>query len=89
MGVLYDVAVDGKDLKAKAPETVGVYAISNTLAVCVHEIDYVDDRVLASGNGDSPQWYSMTEQCNEDTGEWERGFMFGSFFIPFSEVMRV
>ena len=39
MGVQYDVAVDGKDLKAEAPETVGVYAISNTLAICVHEID--------------------------------------------------
>ena len=89
MGVLYDVAVDGADLKEKVPETVGVYVISNTLAICVHEIDQADDRVLASGNGDSPKWYPMTEQHNEDTDEWERGFMFGSFFVPFSQVMRV
>ena len=84
MGVLYDVAVEGKALK-----TVGVFPISNTLAICVHEIDQADDRVLASGNGGSPEWYPMTEQHNEDTDEWEQGFMFGSIFVPFSQVMRV
>ncbi|MCD8159259.1 MAG: hypothetical protein LUD77_10320 [Clostridiales bacterium] len=84
MGVLYDVAVEGKALK-----TVGVFTVSNTLAICVHEIDYTDDQVLASSNGDSPKWYPITEQKNKDTGEWEQGFMFSSFFILFSEVMRV
>ncbi|MCD8073910.1 MAG: hypothetical protein LUF27_02530, partial [Lachnospiraceae bacterium] len=48
-----------------------------------------DDRVLATANGENPKWYPITEQHNEDTGEWEQGFMFGSFFVPFSQVLRV
>ena len=52
--------------------------------------------MLASMNGKDPKWYPITEQpLSEITGEekdaktMEPGFFFGSFFVPFSEVMRV
>ena len=65
---------------------IGVYPISNTGSVCVHELD--GDRVLASINGRDPCWCDVTEKVN-DENEWESGFVLGSFFIPFSMVMRV
>ncbi|MCD8398110.1 MAG: hypothetical protein LUD12_13180 [Lachnospiraceae bacterium] len=83
MGVLYDAA------EGNLPEMAGVFTVSNTMSICVYEIDYADDRVLATANGENPEWYPITEQHNEDTGEWEQGFMFGSFFVPFSQVLRV
>lgn len=67
-------------------DVIGVYAICNTGSVCVHEM--ADDRVLASINGHDPTWCDVTEKVNDD-GEWESGFVLGSFFIPFSQVMRV
>lgn len=33
---------------------IGVYAISNTISILVYEVDYTEDRVLASGNGEEP-----------------------------------
>ena len=67
---------------------IGVYGICNTGSVLVHEIDYGEDRVLASINGIRPEWCGITEKENDD-GEWESGFVLGSFFIPFSQVMRM
>lgn len=77
-------------------KTIGVFAICNTGGICVHAIDHTEDKVLASMNGKDPKWYDMIEKpLSEITGEekdedtWESGFMFGSFFVPFSEVMRM
>ena len=67
---------------------IGVYPICNTGAVLVHAIDYTEDRVLASVNGDSPEWCSLTEQYMETSGEMELGFSLGEWFIPFCDVMR-
>ena len=40
-----------------------------------------------------PEWYPITEKPQSEMGgdsdELESGFEFGSFFVPFSEVMRV
>lgn len=69
---------------------IGVYALFNTGGICVHAIDDAEERVLASMNGENPKWCEMTERPPEDMeGEWEPGFMFGSIFVPFGEVMRV
>ena len=65
---------------------IGIYPLCNTGSVCVHEIE--GDTVLASINGINPSWCDVTEKVNDD-GEWESGFVLGSFFIPFSQVMRV
>ena len=67
---------------------IGVYTVSNTIAVSVYEIDYVDDRVLVSDNNKKPKWCPIVDRENEE-GEYESGFMLGRMFIPFSEVMRV
>ena len=67
---------------------IGVYPLTNTGSVLVHAIDYGADKVLASINGDNPEWCSLTEQYMESTGEMELGFTLGSFFVPFCEVMR-
>ena len=67
---------------------IGVYPLTNTGAVLVHQIDYGEDRVLASINGNDPQWCDLTEQYVEETEEEELGFMLGSFFVPFYQVMR-
>ena len=67
---------------------IGVYPICNTGAVLVHAIDYAEGRVLASVNGENPEWCDMTEEYMELTGELEQGFHLGGFFVPFCEVMR-
>ncbi len=77
-----------KKMKDKV-KTIGVYSVCNTMGICVHEIDHCEDRVLASANGENPQWCPMNEQTRSDGEEAEPGFLFGSFFVPFSEVMRV
>jgi len=80
----------------KGLETIGVFAVCNTGGICVHAVDHGEEKVLASMNGKNPQWYEMAEKpLSEITGDekdkdvWETGFLFGSFFVPFSEVMRV
>ena len=69
-------------------KVIGVYALTNTGAVLVHQIDYGGDRVLASINGENPEWCDMTQEYMELTGELEQGFHLGGFFVPFCEVMR-
>lgn len=61
----------------------------NTGGICVHAIDHAEDKVLASVNGESPEWCEMAEQPQEDGEEMESGFLFGSFFVPFSGVIRM
>lgn len=53
------------------------------------EIDDAEDKVLASVNGENPEWCEMAEQPQEDGDEMESGFLFGSFFVPFSGVIRM
>lgn len=67
---------------------IGVYPICNTGAALVHQIDYGEDRVLASLNGGPPEWCGMVEEYWECSGEPELGFYLGSIFIPFIEVQR-
>ena len=67
---------------------IGVYTICNTGAVLVHAIDYGEDKVLASINGEDAEWCDLTEQYMEATGELELGFSLGELFIPFCDVMR-
>lgn len=57
--------------------------------ICVHVIDDAEEKVLASVNGESPEWCEMAEQPQEDGDEMESGFLFGSFFVTFSGVMRM
>ena len=42
-------------------------------------------------NGENSEWCEMVEkpQPEEDDSEMESGFLFGSFFVPFSGVMRM
>lgn len=74
-------------------KTIGVFPMFNTGNICVHEIDHAEDRVFASMNGENPEWYSITEKPQSEMGgdgdEMESGFLFGSFFVPFSKIMRV
>ena len=67
---------------------LGVCSFCNTGAILIHAIDYSEDKVLASINGEGVEWCAMTEQYTEVAGEMEPGFTFGSLFIPFAEVMR-
>ena len=69
-------------------KVIGVYGLCNTGAVLVHAIDYPEDKVLASINGDNPQWCEITEAFREGEDELELGFFLGSFFVPFCDVMR-
>ena len=74
-------------------KTIGVFPMFSTGGICVHEIDHAEDRVLASMNGENPEWYPITEKLQSEMGgdsdELESGFQFGSFFVPFSGVMRM
>lgn len=69
-------------------DVIGVYPICSTGAVLVHRIDYAEDRVLASLNGDAPEWCSLKEEYNEDAQDVEPGFYLGSIFVPLIEVQR-
>ena len=68
---------------------IGVYPMFNTGGICVHAIDDAEDKVLASVNGENPEWCEMAEQPQEDGDEMESGFLFGSFFVAFSGVIRM
>ena len=68
---------------------IGVYPMFNTGGICVHAIDDAEDKVLASVNGENPEWCEMAEQPQEDGDEMESGFLFGSFFLPFSGFIRM
>ncbi len=67
---------------------IGLYPLCDARAVLLHKIDYGEDKVLASINGEGAEWCSITEEYRECAGELELGFYLGSLFIPFSEVMR-
>ena len=62
-------------------KVIGVYPLFNTGGICVHAIDYAEDKVPASVNGENPEWCEMAEkpQPEEDGSEMESGFLFGSF----------
>ena len=68
---------------------IGVYAISNTISIFVYEVDYTEDRVLASGNGEEPHWCPIVEDENDLGAGFKLGFMFGEMFISFLDVIRV
>ena len=68
---------------------IGVYPICNTGVVLLHQIDYGEEKVLASINGGPPEWCCLVEQYFESTGEPELGFYLGSFFVPLIEVERL
>lgn len=72
-------------------KVIGVFPVCNTGGICVHAIDYAEDKVLASMNVEDPEWLAIIERpLSEISGnEMESGFVFGSFFVPFSEVLRV
>ena len=38
---------------------IGVYSLCNTGAVLVHAIDYAEDKILASINGENPEWCAL------------------------------
>ena len=67
---------------------IGIYALCNTGAVLVHQIDYAEDKVLASLNGKDPEWCEIKEEYSEETQDAEPGFYLGSIFVPLAEVMR-
>lgn len=58
---------------------IGVYPMFNTGGICVHAIDHAEDKVLASVNGESPEWCEMAEQPQEDGDEMESGFCSAPF----------
>lgn len=68
---------------------IGIYSLTNTGAVLVHAVDNGGDRILASINGNAPEWCRLEEQYMETTGELEPGFSLGSIFVPLIEVMKV
>ncbi len=67
---------------------IGVYTLTNTGAVLVHDIDYGEEKILASMNGEHPEWCRMTEQYVDELEEETLGFLLGEFFVPLCEVMR-
>ena len=67
---------------------IGMYSLTNTGSVLVHAIDYGEDRILASINGENPEWCPMAEQYVEHLEEETLGFTLGEFFVPLCEVMR-
>ncbi len=65
---------------------IGIYPICNTGSVLVHKIDYGEERVMASINGQSVGWYDITE--SEIDGEMVQGFWLCALFVPLCEILR-
>ena len=80
--------IEEREERKEKPHGRNQNGLCNTGAVLVHAIDYAEDKILASINGENPEWCAMTEEYMEVTGETELGFTLGSFFIPLCEVMR-
>ena len=65
---------------------IGVYPLTNTAALYVHKIDYAEDRLYVSMNGEDPEWYKIkSENIN---GYWESGFYFGNAFVMVADILR-
>ena len=69
-------------------DVIGVFPLTNVGAVLVHKLDYGEDKVLASLNGEGKEWRSLVEKLDDDTGELEPGFYLGSIFVLMKDVMR-
>ena len=50
----------------RVSKIIGVFPMFNTGGICVHAIDDAEDKVLASVNGENPEWCEMAEQPQED-----------------------
>lgn len=61
-----------------AMKILAVYPICNAGAILIHDINEYDETVLASINGEHPDFYNIVDD----------GFYFGEWFIPFAECMR-
>lgn len=68
-------------------KVIGVFPMFNTGGICVHAIDYAEDKVLVSVNGENPEWCEMTEKPQSEVGgeseELESGFCSALFSFPF------
>ena len=69
-------------------DVIGVFPLTNVGAVLVHKLDYGEDKVLASVNGEEKTWCSLIEKLDDDIGELEPGFYLGSIFVSMKDVMR-
>lgn len=64
-------------------KVIGVFLMFNTGGICVHTIDEAEERVLASINGEDPEWCKMSERPLSENGgdseELESGFCSAPF----------
>ena len=67
---------------------IGIYAICNTGAILLHQIDYANEKVKISLNGEGPEWTDLTEGYADGSSELETGFRFGEMFIPLADIIR-
>ena len=66
-------------------EPVGVYTVSNSMAIYVYQIEYdIEDRVLAGDSSDE----TKAKWRNVIYGDGEAYFWYGDIKVPFNEVMR-
>lgn len=66
-------------------EPIGVYSVSNSIAIYVYQIEYdIEDRVLAGDSSDETKakWRDIIY------GDGEAYFWYGDIKVPFDEVMR-
>lgn len=72
-------------------KAIGYYTLSNTGGLAVYEMDCTEDKVLVglvTDEAKEPEWLDIVEGWNEEAHEYQLGFKWGNWFIPFSEVMR-
>ena len=66
-------------------EPIGVYSVSNSMAIYVYQIEYdIEDRVLVGDSSDETKakWRDIIY------GDGEAYFWYGDIKVPFNEVMR-
>ena len=66
-------------------KVIGVYPLFNTGGICVHAIDYAEDKVLASVNGENrngARWQRNRSQ-KKMAVKWSRAFCSAPFSCRF------
>ena len=63
----------------RVSKIIGVFPMFNTGGICVHAIDDAEDKVLASVNGENPEWCEMLNSRRKMEMRWSRAFCSAPF----------
>lgn len=71
-------------------EPIGVYTITNCLALLIYEINAQTELILVGKNTDTEkEWYPIEEIYDNETEQYRTGFKWGEIPVYLDEIMRI